>query len=106
MKKLFYLIVISIAFAGCKAFYENTGSHTQVGEISTPLELSEPTSNFSIKALFEIVGCDVWCEKQSIINIVYKRTTKTEGFFLGDEEEIQEATVKITPAENTAPAEK
>ena len=58
-------------FAGCKSYYENAGMRVRTGEVTAPIELSEPTSSMNIRFLFFLNGVDLYSTKGSEVRMKY-----------------------------------
>lgn len=67
------LFVMACVFAciGCKSFYENAGMRVRAGEVTAPIELSEPTSSTNVRFLFFLNGVDLYATKGSSVNMKY-----------------------------------
>lgn len=59
------------AIVGCKTYYENAGMRVRAGEITAPVELSEPTSSTNIRFLFFLNGLDVYARRECNVRIKY-----------------------------------
>lgn len=74
MKRLHLVTVcatLAIAIVGCKTYYENAGMRVRAGEITAPIELSEPTSSTNIRFLFFLNGVDLYATKGSKVRMKY-----------------------------------
>ena len=56
---------------GCKTYYENAGMRVRAGEVTAPIELSEPTSSTNVRFLFFLNGVDLYATKGSSVNMKY-----------------------------------
>ena len=65
---------------GCKTYYENAGMRVRAGEITAPIELSEPTSSTNIRFLFFLNGVDLYATKGSEVRMRY--TSVKDGNWL------------------------
>ena len=57
--------------AGCKTYYENAGVRVRTGNVTAPVEVSEPTSSANAKFLFFMDGADVYVAKGYGVTIDY-----------------------------------
>lgn len=67
---LFALVGIA-ACCGCKTYYENAGVRVRTGNVTAPVEVSEPTSSANAKFLFFMDGADVYVAKGYGVEIDY-----------------------------------
>ena len=67
------LVVMACVFAciGCKTYYENAGVRVRTGNVTAPVEVSEPTSSANAKFLFFMDGADVYVAKGYGVEIDY-----------------------------------
>lgn len=56
---------------GCKTYYENAGVRVRAGEVTAPIELSEPTSSTNVRFLFFLNGVDIYATKGSAVSMKY-----------------------------------
>lgn len=56
---------------GCKTYYENAGVRVRTGNVTAPVEISEPTSSANAKFLFFMDGADVYVAKGYDVTIDY-----------------------------------
>lgn len=56
---------------GCKTYYENAGMRVRAGEVTAPIELSEPTSSTNVRFLFFLNGVDIYATKGSAVSMKY-----------------------------------
>ena len=56
---------------GCKTYYENAGVRVRTGNVTAPVEVSEPTSSANAKFLFFMDGSDVYVAKGYGVEIDY-----------------------------------
>ena len=56
---------------GCKTYYENAGVRVRTGNVTAPVEVSEPTSSANAKFLFFMDGADVYVAKGYGVEIDY-----------------------------------
>jgi len=91
--------VIGMAFyvSGCKAFYENAGSHTKVGSLTAPVEVSDGSDSITVKALYSMDGADVYTAKDSLVKITYKNSYSNNYFAVVKTSGKQELEVDIEP---------
>lgn len=98
------LIVIVAVFAslitGCKSFYQNAGSRTRVGNLSTPIEFSAPSDSFTIKAMFDMNGADVYTAKDTTVWVSYENSYTNSYFGIIERTGVQALEVELTPSEN------
>lgn len=100
MMTILAAVVIAIGammLSGCKAFYENSGSHTVVGSLTAPVEVTEPTSSCNIKALYTMDGADVWTSRDSIVRIKYANVFTNNYFYIVKTHGKQDLEVEIEP---------
>jgi len=87
------------ALSGCKAFYENAGSHTRVGSLTAPVEVSEPSSSMNVRALYSMDGADVYTAKDSLVKITYRNSYTNNYFAIVKTSGEQNLSVEIEPLE-------
>lgn len=69
---LFIVGLVGLASCfGCKTYYENAGLRVRTGNITAPIEVSEPTSSANAKFLFFMDGADVYVAKGYGVTIDY-----------------------------------
>ena len=61
----------AVALSGCAAYYENVGVRVRAGEITAPIEVSEPTSSANVRFLFFLDGVDLYAAKGSDVSMTY-----------------------------------
>lgn len=94
------MAVIAFLFAGCKSFYQNAGSRTRVGNLSTPIEFSAPSDSFTIKAMFDMNGADVYTAKDMSVKVSYENSYTNSYFGIIERTGVQALEVELTPSEN------
>jgi len=94
--------VIGCALSGCRAFYENAGSRTVVGSVTSPIEVSEPTSSCNIRALYSMDGADVYTAKDSLVKIVYRNSYTNNYFAIVKTQGNQDLEVEIEPLDTSS----
>ena len=62
---------MAVALAGCKTYYENVGVRVRAGEITAPIEVSEPTSSANVRFLFFLNGVDLYAAKGCEVKMNY-----------------------------------
>lgn len=85
------------AMCGCKAFYENAGSHTRVGSLTAPVEVSEPSDSITVRALYSMDGADVYTAKDSLVKITYRNAYTNDYFAIVKTQGVQDLQVEIEP---------
>jgi len=89
---------IALCFCtGCKAFYDNAGSHTRVGSLTAPVEISEPSSTLNVRALYFMDGADVYTAKDALVKIIYRNTYTNNYFAIVKTSGEQDLSVEIEP---------
>ena len=68
---LLFCFALLATLCGCKTYYENAGMRVRAGEITAPIELSEPTSSTNIRFLFFLNGLDVYARRECNVRIKY-----------------------------------
>ena len=68
---LLFALVFVLACCGCKTYYENAGVRVRTGNVTAPVEVSEPTSSANAKFLFFMDGADVYVAKGYGVEIDY-----------------------------------
>lgn len=97
MKKTFCIVALALVCGGCKAFYENAGSHTVVGSLTAPVEVTEPTSSCTVRALYSMDGADVYTAKDSLVKIRYANEYTNNYFYIVKTQGKQDLEVEIEP---------
>jgi len=82
---------------GCKAFYENAGSHTKVGSLTAPVEVSDGSDSITVKALYSMDGADVYTAKDSLVKIRYSNAYTNDYFAIVKTTGKQDLEVEIEP---------
>lgn len=89
---------IALCFCtGCKAFYENAGSHTKVGSLTAPIEVSDGSDSITVKALYSMDGADVYTAKDSLVKITYSNSYTNNYFAIVKTSGKQDLAVEIEP---------
>lgn len=96
---LLFAALVAALCGGCRAFYENSGSEIEVGEITAPMNLSEPTSSCKLQLLFDLTGAKVWTAKDSLVKVTYRNTYTNEYFGIVQKVGVQDFDVKVEPLE-------
>lgn len=65
------VLAMAAALTGCKTYYENVGVRVRAGEITAPIEVSEPTSSTNARFLFFLNGVDLYAAKGSTVEMTY-----------------------------------
>lgn len=86
-----------VLLSGCKAFYENAGSRTKVGSVTTPVEVSDCTDSITVKALYSMDGADVYTAKDSLVKIRYRNSYTNDYFAIVKTRGVQDLEVEIEP---------
>jgi len=98
---LFWPLALALAVGtlcgGCKAFYENAGSHTKVGSLTAPVEVSDGSDSITVKALYLMDGADVYTAKDSLVKITYRNAYTNDYFAIVKTAGKQELEVEIEP---------
>lgn len=68
---MLFVLVLVLACCGCKTYYENAGVRVRTGNVTAPVEVSEPTSSANAKFLFFMDGADVYVAKGYGVEIDY-----------------------------------
>ena len=68
---LLFALACVLACCGCKTYYENAGVRVRTGNVTAPVEVSEPTSAANAKLLFFMDGADVYVAKGYGVEIDY-----------------------------------
>lgn len=90
-------IALAFVCTGCKAFYENAGSHTRVGSLTAPVEVSEPSDSITVRALYSMDGADVYTAKDSLVRITYTNAYTNDYFAIVKTQGKQDLRVEIEP---------
>ena len=101
MKTILCVAMAAFATAGCKSFYENSGSRTVVGDVSAPVEISDSSDAVTCKLLYTLTGASVWTAKDSNVTIGYANAYTNTYFGCVDKTGVQKLEVKIEPVEKT-----
>lgn len=88
---------LAVALCGCKAFYENAGSHTKVGSLTAPIEVSDGSDSITVKALYSMDGADVYTAKDSLVKIKYRNAYTNDYFAIVKTRGVQDLEVEIEP---------
>jgi len=107
MKSMAYVLFLVAAtiLAGCKAFYENAGSHTRVGSLTAPVEVSEPSDSITVRVLYSMDGADVYTAKDSMVKITYRNSYTNNYFAIVKTQGCQDLAVEIEPLYTGDPCE-
>jgi len=92
-----FCLAAVIAVSGCKAFYENAGSHTKVGSLTAPVEVSDGSDSITVKALYSMDGADVYTAKDSLVKIKYRNAYTNDYFAIVKTQGVQDLEVEIEP---------
>lgn len=65
------LLSSACCLLGCKTYFENAGMRVRAGEITAPIEVSEPTTSCNIRFLFFLNGVDLYATKGSEVRMCY-----------------------------------
>lgn len=68
---MLFALALILACCGCKTYYENVGVRVRTGNVTAPVEVSEPTSAANAKFLFFMDGADVYVAKGYGVEIDY-----------------------------------
>ena len=68
---LLFTMALLFACSGCKTYYENAGLRVRTGNITAPVEISEPTSSANAKFMFFMDGADVYVAKGYGVEVEY-----------------------------------
>ena len=66
-----FALVCSVAFCGCKTYYDNVGMRVRAGSVTSPVEVSEPTSSVNVRFLFFLDGVDLYASKGNAVEMRY-----------------------------------
>lgn len=102
---LLAILAIGAVCGGCKAFYENAGSHTRVGSLTAPVEVSEPSDSITVRALYSMDGADVYTAKDSLVKIRYRNAYTNDYFAIVKTRGVQDLEVEIEPLATDAASE-
>lgn len=91
------MVLLALYCTGCKAFYENAGSHTRVGSLTAPVEVSEPSDSLVVRALYSMDGADVYTAKDSLVKITYCNSYSNDYFAIVKTHGKQDLSVEIEP---------
>lgn len=93
-----FIAAVIVLLSGCKSFYENTGSNTEVGEVFAPVKITEPTSSWNVELLFNLTGARVWTAKDSRVTTHY-RNSYTNNYLFGmvERKGVQDFDVEVEP---------
>ena len=68
---MLFVLACVLSCCGCKTYYENAGVRVRTGNVTAPVEVSEPTSSANAKFLFFMDGADVYVAKGYGVEIDY-----------------------------------
>lgn len=81
-------------FAGCT----NTGTYANVGRMSAPIELSDASDTYTIRALFSMDGAKAWSRKNSRTKLTYTNTyTNSYAYGMIESAGVQNFGVEVEP---------
>ena len=61
MKKLIALAAFAALLVGCA----NTGTYAVVGDVSAPIDVSDASDTYTIRAFFSLRGAKAWSARNS-----------------------------------------
>lgn len=70
-KQIVFASLVVCVFAGCKTYYENAGMRVRAGNVTAPVEVSEPTTSCNVRFLFFLNGVDLYAAKGYEVKMDY-----------------------------------
>ena len=94
------------AFAALLAGCANTGTYAVVGDVSAPIDVSDASDTYTIRAFFSLRGAKAWSARNSRTKVTYTNNyTNAYLFGMVDTKGIQQFEVEVEPTVDEAETE-
>ena len=87
------LVAVAIALAGCR----NTGTYAVVGDVVSPVDISDGSDTVKVRALFALTGAKVWCARDSKVKMTYTNVYTNSYIGIVDTQGVQNFKVETEP---------
>lgn len=95
------LLALCCALAGCA----NTGTYAVVGDVSAPIDVSDASDTYTIRALFSMQGAKAWSRRNSRTKVTYTNVYTNAYFGIIDTRGVQQFAVEVEPTVDEAEEE-
>ena len=91
------ILAAAIAFltGGCR----NTGTYAVVGDVASPVDISDGSDTVKVRALFALTGAKVWCARDSKVKMTYTNVYTNSYIGIVDTQGVQNFKVETEPLE-------
>lgn len=98
MKKLIVLATFAALLSGCA----NTGTYAVVGDVSAPVDLSDASDTYTIRAFFSMQGAKAWSRKNSRTMVAYTNVYTNAYLGIVETQGVQQFRVEVEPTVDEA----
>ena len=91
---------IAILTSGCA----NTGTYAVVGDVSAPVDLSDASDTYTIRAFFSMQGAKAWSRKNSRTTVAYTNIYTNAYLGIVETQGVQQFRVEVEPTVDEADA--
>jgi hypothetical protein len=97
MKKLIAMAAVA-ALAGCA----NTGTYAVVGDVSAPIDISDASDTYTVRAFFSLRGAKAWSARNSRTKVTYTNNYTNSYLGIVSTQGVQEFEVEVEPTVDEA----
>ena len=97
------VLILAAAIAFLTGGCANTGTYAVVGDVSAPVDLSDASDTYTIRAFFSMQGAKAWSRKNSRTKVTYTNNyTNAYLFGMVDTKGVQQFEVEVEPTVDEA----
>lgn len=98
-----FALAAALMLIYCCAGCANTGTYAVVGDVSAPVDVSDASDSFTVRAFFSLRGAKAWSARNSRTKVTYTNNyTNAYLFGMVDARGVQEFAVEVEPTVDEA----
>ena len=98
-----FALAAALMLIYCCAGCANAGTYAQVGNVSAPVDISDASDTYTIRAFFSLRGAKAWSARNSRTKVTYtNHYTSSYLFGMIDERGVQDFAVEVEPTVDEA----